>query len=196
MENHTQDMIMATDHEAERKKLINWLRKKSKYADDLFKDPGYSAEYKSRFNIMDKNMVIYKPNDIDDELNIGYTDDIYGLDEKTDEEITVEQYVDYIPKEITQETIDNLMPCNHEQQQEIVEKLSRHNIVILPGSNHSNANFLFKNILNHVNKYIEPYHVPFLSPDPKQPYDGRHKTINFNLDKEEFYNFIYENSEK
>ena len=138
----------------ERENLIKWLNHKCKYANNIDEDPNYSDYYVSQFGITDNNN-IYKPNDIDDEINVGYVEPEY------------EKFVDYLKN-------DN--KC----------------MVILPGTNHSNANFLFKIIKNKLDRIS--YIIPHVSNNVEQPFEKIYKKIKHNVCKEDLYNFIKDNS--
>ena len=176
--------------------LIRWLKQRCDYSDSQFQDPGYSTHYKSMFNLMDTHKLVYKDGDIDHELNIGYVD--YCFDkEKDPEDVCLEQFVDYVPAnhEGLKEAISTMVNgVPYDEADDIRKKMSRENILILPGSNHSNANYLYKLItlecLDLNNKDEKPYFVPYVSPDPRVPFRSNVKGVGVHIDKEDFYSFI------
>ncbi|VBB18338.1 hypothetical protein YASMINEVIRUS_801 [Yasminevirus sp. GU-2018] len=176
--------------------LIRWLKQRCEYSDSPFQDPGYSVYYKSMFNTMDSHKLVYKDGDIDHELNIGYVD--YGFEEEKDpEDVCLEQFIDYVPanREGLKEAISTMINgLPYDEAVDIRTKMSRENILILPGSNHSNANYLYKLItlecLKLNNKKEKPYFVPYVSPDPRVPFRSNSKGVGVHIDKEDFYSFI------
>lgn len=174
--------------------LVKWLKQPCKYSDDLYKDPGYSGYYLSKFGIYDKNSIIYRKNDIDNELNVGFNEildpnfDIY-------DESDINMFIDYIPSNINSDDInDEIHKYPLYSRKHIQKKLERKCMVILPGSNHSNANFLFKSLNDVINKKFRPYKIPYVQSDPTIPYMGEHKDAKIFINKEAFYNFIYKHS--
>jgi len=65
-------------------------------------------------------------------------------------------------------------------------------MVILPGTNHSNANFIFKLIRKNIDKLS--YIIPHVSKNVEQPFEKIYKKIKHRVDKEDLYEFIRENS--
>lgn len=184
-----------TDHNEKKIKLMKWLNKKCRYSKNIFKDPGYSEFYKRNFNITDDigPFSIYKKNDIDHLMNIGYVDYAYNDQLKHEDDGELEQFIDYIPKVIPKETLE-MATKNRSfvESEDIIKKMTRHNMVILPGTNHSNANFLYKELLQTINDLN--YHIPYVNIDPSLPYEGTYKIAKLNIDKESFYNFLRINS--
>lgn len=187
-----------------RDSLFKWLKSRCDYSDDVFKDPGYSNFYKSHFNIIDNQNTLYADGDIDHELNIGYFDYIDPNKEKHPQDAEIEQFIDHVPivGEVTLAVgEDNFIDSIEETDQtsetdsidsiesEIKDKLTRHNIVILPGSNHSNANYLYKRLTIFADE-LGSYRVPFVQNDPKKPFTNRSKNLYIEIDKEGFYQFI------
>lgn len=167
-----------------RNELIRWLKQKCDYSDNVFRDPGYSDYYKSMFNIVDTHNFIYANNDIDHELNVGYVE-YETNNEKNSEDAELEQFIDVVPYKNKNSKSD---AENHNI-----------NIVILPGSNHSNANYLYKLLMHEcmeINNNDEPYHIPNVSPNPKVPYTINHKKVQITINKEEFYSFVKKYSKK
>lgn len=153
-----------------RDSLIRWLTKKCNECDDICDDPGYSNGYKRYFNIVDSGHVIYCDNDIDNEINLEYDDPL------------LEEFTDYVP----------IKGCSDEEKKYIVNKMTHKNIVIPPGSNQSNANFMFKLLNEFGHKYS--YKIPCVSNNPSDPYDGDYESICMDIDKESFYMFMFDNS--
>ena len=177
-----------------RDELIKWLKHPCKYSDDLYRDPGYSDYYISKFGIEDKNNRIYKKNDIDSELNVGFNE-ILDPDNDIYDESDINIFIDYIPSNIYSDDIDNVLnKFPTYSRKHIQRKLERECMVILPGSNHSNANFLFKSVNDTITKRLKPYKIPYVQSDPTLPYEGGHKDAKIFIDKEAFYNFIYKQS--
>lgn len=172
--------------------LRRWLGQRCSYSEDLFKDPGYSNYYKNEFNIMDGfgTRPFYQIGDIDDELNMGYVDYSVGA-EKDEDDIVLEQFIDYIPAHIPVN-----MPRTARSYEETCEKLwaNKKNILILPGSNHSNANFLFKRINRHIRQYGTLYSIPYVSASHTTPYKKEHKTAKMEVNKEQLYEFLRKHS--
>jgi len=159
-------------------KLLKWLRSRCDYSDDAFKDQDYSPYYKSMFNIMDIDGMFYEKDDIDHELNIGYVD--YGEGEiKHPKDEELEHFIDSAFNEIkTSENKNNV--CDH-------------NIVILPGTNHSNANYVYK-IIKYEAVQKNQYNIPYLTNNSKISYKGDHKEASMMINKEDVYKFIMNNS--
>lgn len=172
-----------------RTELIAWLKRKSEYSNNVFEDPGYSNFYKRYYGIIDRDGSIYRPGDIDHELNIHYVKSV-DEDEKTDEDRILDQYIDFIPKQLPRKTVETI--CDIYPQHE-AETILFDNMVVLPGSNHSNANYLFKRVSSQA-KTFKPYHVPVVDADPSHEYRGDFKEIPLVINKEEFYQFIKNNS--
>lgn len=176
--------------------LIRWLKQKCEYSDNLFHDPGYSSRYKSMFNLTDVDNIIYYDNDIDHELNIGYVD--YGFKKDKDpDDLCLEQFIDYVPSkygEINESIKSVIIGASRDEASDIITKMSRENMLILPGSNHSNANYLYKLItlecmdLNNMDE--KPYYAPYVNPDPKVPFKSNVKGLGAFIDKEDFYYFV------
>lgn len=191
-----------------RHKMIKWLGKKTKYTETIFDDPGYTDCYKRMFNVYDHDRKIYRMldesnkdnsnKDIDIEINIGYIDDVYNQCKKTTNEKILEQYIDYIPINIPDTFLStsliDIVDVN--DRKNIKMMLCRENIVIPPGSNQSNCNWLFKKISEHIESNNIQYKIPFVLNDHKMSYTGAHKIISSEIDKEKFYNFMFKNSTK
>jgi hypothetical protein len=64
-------------------------------------------------------------------------------------------------------------------------------IYIPPGSNQSNANFLFKSIVDAICNDLTPYNVPVWLKDSITPV---YKKLSMRIDKNEFYRFVHQHS--
>lgn len=153
----------------EHNELVKWLKSYCDYSDNAFKDQDYSDAYKKIFNITDTDGIFYEKGDIDYELNIGYADYANGVQKDPDDE-ELEQFIDHVP----------------------VSDQSRRNIVILPGTNHSNANYIYKIIKNETINH--KYKIPYLSNNPSIPYNGNIKEAEMMINKVDVYTFVKENS--
>ena len=166
--------------QTKRSQMLRWLNKTCNYSDDIYRDPGYSDSYKRYFNIKDDDHNIYNDNDIDDENNVDYYDE------------TLDEFTDCVPINIPQEEINmKTSGCSDEEKELIIDILTRKNIVIPPGSNQSNANFLYKFLKNHIQNYS--YHIPHIL-NPNEPYVGEYEYLSMDIDKESLYMFMFENS--
>jgi len=166
--------------QTKRSRMIRWLNGTCNYSNDIYKDPGYSDSYKSYFNIRDDNHIIYNDNDIDDKINMDYDDD------------SIDEFTDYVPIDIPQEEINmKTKDYSEKEKEQIIDILTRKNIVIPPGSNQSNANFLYKFLKNFVHNYS--YHIPRI-PNHNKQYVGEYEYLNMDIDKESLYMFMFENS--
>jgi hypothetical protein len=174
--------------------LIRWLQSNCDYSDGSFKDPGYTKSYRSWFNITDHHNVFYDDGDIDHKINIGYVDYMFEQD-KDPEDIVIEQYMDFIPRKVDPETIRTaIMNCSPDEADHIRTTMTRTNMVILPGSNHSNANYLFKALTSEM--FDKEYEIPYVPANPKEPFKGVTKKSYPVINKEEFYQFLKDHSKK
>lgn len=157
--------------------LKKWLKRKCENSDNVFKDPGYSNFYKGMFGITD-NDFFYLPNnqdiDLNRDVNVGYVS--VSVNNSTDNGVNNGANIstNNSNSEFYSETYDKLgqfVDVNSENEQ----------IAILPGSNHSNSNYLFKLITIECEEY-EPYIVP-------DKYDNRN-LLKMRIDKVQFYNFM------
>jgi hypothetical protein len=170
-----------------RKELLKeWLEEKCAYSSSVYVDPGYTSSYKKEFNIVNgigcKN--IYEPNDIDSELNIEYNEAEYNLDE----------YIDYILiKGMTETYRQKYFGSEYDELYKIIQRLPKKNMVILPGSNHSNANYLYKRLIKSIDDNNITYMLPYVSADPKASFKNIHKPAKMIVDKEKFYYYLYKN---
>lgn len=183
--------IIVPHRPSDRELLIKWLKQRPQYSVNLYKDPGYSVFYKNEFNYQDvlgPNR-LYVPGDIDHELNVGYVNYHHG-DEKHEDDKTIEQFIDYVPVPIHQGTVDT----ESTKRIDNIKEISIQNIVILPGSNHSNANFLFKRLKFFIAQKNTEYKIPFVSADPSVSYKGEQKIGHAQINKEQFYGFLCKNS--
>jgi len=162
-------MALCTPHITQHNELVKWLRLPCQFSDDINEDQDYSEYYKGLFNITNTNNFFYDSNDIDFELNLELAEDNERF----------EDFTDHIP------IIDGVgidMNINIEQK-----------IVILPGSNHSNCNYLYK-MLKIEASHKDEYLIPYLPNDPKIPYTGELKNASMMINKEDVYNFVKNNS--
>lgn len=169
------------------KKLEKWLKSRFCYSDNIFEDPGYSNNYKSKFGLTCTcNDNIYQENDIDHKVNIGHVFDNNGNSDDIDRKI--EQYIDYVLPEQCTHLIDN---------ENIHDDNDIHNIsypiVVLPGSNHSNANYLYKLIIESI-EHIDPYTLPIISKDHTIQFNGDTTMSYMKVNKNSVYNFVRLNS--
>lgn len=153
------------------KELIKWLHKRSKYSDNIFKDPGYSNSYKARFGTYNEDDLVYSKNDIDYEINKNIW---YMFDEDTDNDV--------------KKFSDIIVSLDHNKNNKYEP------IVILPGTNHSNANFLFKEVMDSIINDTNIFCVPYVPNLPSEQFKGTIKEINMNLDKKDFYKFMFKYS--
>ena len=182
--------------------LVKWLKHRCAYSDDVFEDPGYSNLYKSEFNIHDKFKKFYVPGDIDHELNMNC------IDNGNEHDTYLEQFIDYVPIDVSDDVIKAAtLNKDHYESIDIVNALSHQRLLILPGSNHSNANYLFKRLTRYLEKTttttttfsftpnMSQYNIPFVSADHTVSYEGSHKTAKMEINKEQFYEFLRSNSQ-
>lgn len=155
----------------EHDELVKWLKSYCDNSDNAFKDQNYSDTYKAMFNLTDNNENFYEKNDIDHEINIGYVD--YEPEEQKDpKDEELEQFIDHVPNGLTDS--------------------SYYNIVILPGTNHSNANYIYKMIKNETINH--KFKIPYISNNPKIPYNGDIKDADMMISKSDVYAFVKDNS--
>ena len=176
-------MQLSKTHPRANTGLVKWLKSPTRDSNDIYADPGYGHHYKSWFGIEDCDKKFYKNNDIDCQLGIIHKsistyepNDLHNLNE-------VSQFVDKF--DIT----DNDDLCSRDQ----MDKLTNH-ILIPPGSNHSNANYLYKRIMTSVQESEPEYEIPYVSANQFASYTGYHKSTGYNVDKQSFYKFMYDNS--
>ena len=176
-------MQLSKTHFRANTRLIKWLKSPTGDSDDIYVDPGYGYHYKSWFGIEDCDKKFYKNNDIDCQLGIIHEsisthepNDLHNLN-------AMSQFVDKF------DTTDNDGLCSRNS----VNELMNH-ILIPPGSNHSNANYLYKRIIASVQESELEYEIPYVSANQFTPYTGYHKSTGYNVDKQSFYKFIYNNS--
>lgn len=172
------------------KKLENWLKQKNKHATSLYKDPGYSSFYKSYFG-MYVDETFYPKNDIDIKLDPMYVESIYS-----DDNDELEDFIDYIPQYVSQDIIDAATYKTYgNDKQDIIDKLERKCLLILPGSNQSNANVIYKLLLDNISD-ISSFSIPYISNNLQEQYTGELKDAYMDINKTDLYNFIYQNSIK
>jgi hypothetical protein len=189
--------------------LLEWLRSRCLYNNDIFCDPGYSDSYKREFNIIDgldynikiKSFYSNDSNlgidiDIDQEIseyNENYKN-LFDYDDIADINTHLVDFIDYIPAsklpDILHETVNN---NNIGFANFIISKLSLKPMCFFPGTNHSNANFLYKKAIRFISNTAS-YNIPFVSADVKSVYKGDHKTSKMNINKEKFYEFLMDQS--
>ena len=155
-------------------KLEKWLKQISDYSCSPFDGLNYSDYYKSYFGNVSNDGIIYDTstgsNDIDVKLNIGYCRYPPGI-EKNPEDKIVEQFIDTVVD-------DNGVVMD---------------IVIPPGTNQSNANFLFKLFSDMIGD-MTPTNVPIVSSDHTARYTGGVKQLRFTLPKNDLYQFLMDRS--
>jgi hypothetical protein len=146
--------------------LKKWLCSRCKYSEGVFKDPGYSSFYTSFFShFFDDDTYIDK--DIDHEINIGYcAPDDYD-DEYCDEDVNVRPYVDFVS------TDGNIQK----------------GILIPPGSNHSNANYIYKRLMIGV-RHIDEFRIPRVG-NKTSEFRSLYKNEKIVFDKEDVYKFVH-----
>jgi hypothetical protein len=174
----------------DRDTLEKWLKSRCQWSDNVFDDPGYSECYRNYFTWFFDDGT-YIEGDIDYNLNIGYFEPVYDegiiydeLDEK------LEPYTDFVPSEMSNSAIEASVSNYPSADQERARKvLSRTGIVILPGSNHSNANYLYKRFREYLED-VREFSVPYVR-GVQERYRPSHKKVTFSLSKEDIYNFAY-----
>jgi hypothetical protein len=170
--------------------LEKWLSTNCNYSTDIFADPGYSDQYKSYFSyLFDDNT--YIKGDIDFKLNPGFNELEFETEFETEykmENDELRPYVDYVPSDYSRDEINKIVNIyNYDEKRQMSETLSKIAILIPPGSNQSNANYLFKNINEYI-KEIEGFRIPHIRSHAKIV---KIKKIKFNLTKVDIYNFVY-----
>lgn len=176
--------------------LKSWLSDKCDGVSNVFEDPGYSDYYISFFNIYDSYNDIYKLNDIDICKQTEYIEDVFNTYEITEFDDVIEKYLDYIPLDVDMEELNEMTKnLDNKEKYEAQDKLSRKAIAILPGSNRSNSNFLFKALLDKM-YYLDTYYIPYVSSDIYAPFTDKYIEEDMNIDKNKLYDFIYKYSKK
>jgi len=122
-------------------------------------------------------------------MNIGYIDYEYDVkdEDKHEDDFQVEQFIDYIVKYIPEHIINDMYMNKNYSYDEVhdkLTKLSRYNMVILPGSNHSNANFLYKCVKQFIRDKNLSYAIPYVDGNPTVKFIGSYKTTSLDVDKE------------
>jgi len=173
--------------------IKRWLRSPNKdcIGSDIFEDPGYSGYYKSMTSIYDDMGIFYEgADDIDNRLKYPYHKSIY----KCDEIDKLEEFVDNIPSKASDQYIAEITKnLIGDDKKYTTNRLKYDPILIPPGTNHSNANVLYKIIQTEFNA-IKPFIVPILPDNPNVEYDGDYAEFVPSLDKKIIYRFCYENS--
>jgi hypothetical protein len=174
----------------DRHTLLSWLKSKCQYSEGIFDDPGYSERYKGYFSHYFYDDT-YVTGDIDYELNIGHYEYVYEDEDdlsSIDEQII--PYVDFVPSGLTHDEITRLADSYPLEYRDRAEEISsRTGIVILPGSNHSNANYIYKRIREHIDD-IPAFSVPFVN-DYHKAFRPSYKKATLTLSKTNVYNFVY-----
>jgi len=172
------------------KKIENWLKNKNRYAVSIYKDPGYSHFYKSYFGkYVDKSF--YPDGDIDVKISPDYYESVY-----TDDNDELEQFIDYIPQNIPHDILETAtFKIYNNEKQNIIDKLERKCLLIPPGSNQSNTNFIYKLMLDNMLD-IDSFSIPFVSNNINEQYKGTLKNSYMDIDKKQIYDFVYKNSTK
>lgn len=173
--------------------IKKWLRAPNKncIAGDIYNDRGYSGYYKSMTSIYDDNCLFYEgADDIDNRLKYPYHKSIYrcdGIDQ-------MEDFVDHIPSKASAQQIDEMTShLTGIDKQYAVDRLKYDPVFIPPGTNHSNANVLYKIIQNEFLN-ANPFIIPKLPNDRSTEYDGDYVEVVPSIDKKLIYRFCYENS--
>ena len=170
--------------------LERWLKARCRWSDNVFDDPGYSSRYKSYFSgLFDDDT--YIDGDIDHRLNIGHYELVYDESIAYDEfDEIIEPYIDFVPSNITRSDIEKVVAAYPLEDQERARKVySRTGIVILPGSNHSNANYLYKRFIEYLND-VREFTVPYVGTF-RDRYRPSYKRVGLSVSKETIYNFAY-----
>jgi len=168
-------MVIRTQHITKHNELVRWLRLPCQFSDDINEDQDYSDYYKGLFNITDTKNFFYDNNNINVDIDIDFELNL----ELAEEDERFEDFTDHIP------VIDGVgIDMNIDIEQKIL---------ILPGSNHSNCNYLYK-MLKIEASHKDEYSIPYLSNDPKIPYTGELKNASMMINKEDVYNFVKNNS--
>lgn len=165
-----------------RELLIEWLKNKCAYSRNVYEDPGYTSYYKREFNIV--NGVgcseIYQPGDIDSELNIEYDEHLHKIDD----------YIDYILANKTNLFRERYYGAEYDKAYKKLQCMEKKNMVILPGSNHSNANYLYKKLIRLIDDNDITYTIPYVSSNPAVSFKNDHKQAKMKINKENFYYFL------
>lgn len=187
---------MTTNHMINKltpEEIKKWLRAPNKncIADDIMTDRGYSGYYKSMTSIYDDNCLFYEGlNDIDNRLKYPYYKSIYR-GERIDR---IEDFVDMIPSNVsTQHIAEMTSHLSGADKQYAAHRLKYDPVFIPPGTNHSNANVLYKIIQNEFLN-DDPFIIPILPNDRSIEYDGEYAEVVPSIDKKLIYRFCYENS--
>jgi len=170
-----------------------WLRAPNKncIAGDIYNDWGYSGYYKSMTSIYDDNCLFYEgSDDIDNRLKYPYHKSINVCDHID----RIEDFVDHIPSNISAQQIDE-RTCHltGTDKKYAVHRLKYDPVFIPPGTNHSNANVLYK-IIQKEFLNVDPFIIPKLPNDRSTEYDGDYVGVVPSIDKKLVYRFCYENS--
>jgi len=170
--------------------LEKWLKARCQWSDNVFDDPGYSQFYKSYFGWF-CNKGTYTDGDIDHELNIGHYEAVYDDDFSYDEiDKNITPYIDFIPSDMTSFGIENAVATYpYVDQDRAREIYSRTCMVILPGSNHSNANYLYKRICESLTD-LKGFSIPYVG-NIDTKFKPSYKQFKFELSKESVYNFVH-----
>lgn len=168
--------------------LEKWLQARCSYAKDIFDDPGYSNFYQSYFtHLFDDGT--YTRGDIDCAINLGFYEYVYdpGLSQEDEDLLS---YVDYIPSNRSTDEIERMVEAYPESDQDRAYSiLSRECILIPPGTNQSNANYLYKNIAKCITDG-ENFRIPYVG-SRTNVFNSNYKRAKFDLSKLDIYNFIY-----
>lgn len=144
--------------------LIDWLKKPCNHMYNQYEDPGYSQYYRGYFNRQ-----YNKINDVQADILVSPPfidiDDMPHYESTYDD--TLHQYADHV--------LDN--------------SCSKYSYVVLPGSNHSNANFFYK-LISDVLDNVEPFDVPYVSSEPSKGFCDEYKKIDPAIDKRKTYEFV------
>ena len=172
---------------SKREDLLKWLRASAEYSDHSFEDPGYSEHYKSYFSIFCDDDT-YVRDDLDHQLNIGHYEGVYDNYELDEVDDNLLQYVDFVPTNLSNAELEGMVEAYPiEDRDHAREILSREGVVILPGSNQSNANYLYKKLRNALIN-VREFSVPYVG---KGRFKPSYRRVKLHLSKQSVYNFIY-----
>ena len=164
--------------------VMKWLNAPFNGSNDLFEDPGYSQMYRSGFGNTYQYGAEYVSGDIDEILNLGCFESPY---EEYDE-YDADHFVDYIhqpiPQNVLTKRVSHYEPEHRDRAAQIMQRKA---ILIPPGSNQSNANYIFKTLTYEV-EHINSFRVPYATREKR--YTGARKLFKLKLDKYDVYRFL------
>lgn len=157
-------------------KLVHWLSSPCMYSSDVCEDPEYSGMYRSYFGIQSPRKI--KPDDIDFKV-------LEQLCYDPEENEDLAEYTDLYDVQY------KVSPESGEVRE--VNTDNAIEITILPGSNHSNANYLFKRFDEYFDQNVIIFNIPYVPP-PNQKFQTIFKKFMFQFDKKSMYKFVYDMS--